>query len=71
MFSYDLTYGALSGMMIALFFFWLVGLGMVIGAELNAALAVTPEEEENLIGQWDDRARARRKTAAETKEDGK
>ena len=45
-FSYDLTYGALSGMMIALFFFWLVGLGMVVGAELNAALARTPEEIE-------------------------
>lgn len=44
-FAYDLTYGALSGMMIVLFFFWLVGLGMVVGAELNAALAVTPEEE--------------------------
>jgi membrane protein len=70
-FSYDLTYGALSGMMIALFFFWLVGLGMVIGAELNAALAVTPEEEENLIGQWDDRARRRRRVAPQTKEDGK
>ena len=31
--------------MVALFFFWLLGLGTVIGAELNAALAVTPEEE--------------------------
>lgn len=37
--SYDLTYGGLAGAMIALFFFWLVGLGMVVGAELNAALA--------------------------------
>lgn len=45
-FSYDLTYGTLSGIMIALFFFWLVGLGLVVGAELNAALAVSPEEEE-------------------------
>lgn len=45
-FTYDLTYGSLAGMMIALFFFWLVGLGMVVGAELNAALAVTPEEAE-------------------------
>ncbi|WP_126173343.1 YihY/virulence factor BrkB family protein [Altericroceibacterium xinjiangense] len=44
-FSYDLTYGSLAGAMIALFFFYLVGLGMVVGAELNAALAETPEEE--------------------------
>ena len=57
-FSYDLTYGSLAGMMIALFFFWLVGLGMVIGAELNAALA-EPENEEDLVGQADNRARAR------------
>ncbi|MFZ1742049.1 MAG: YihY/virulence factor BrkB family protein [Pontixanthobacter sp.] len=42
-FTYDLTYGSLAGMMIALFFFWLVGLGIVIGAELNAALA-EPDE---------------------------
>ncbi len=45
-FTYDLTYGSLAGAMIALFFFWLVGLGMEAGAELNAALARTPEEEE-------------------------
>ncbi|MCX7863516.1 MAG: YihY/virulence factor BrkB family protein [Novosphingobium sp.] len=38
-FTYDLTYGSLAGVMIALFFFWLIGLGMVVGAELNAALA--------------------------------
>lgn len=44
-FTYDLTYGSLAGMMIALFFFYLVGLGMVVGAELNAALAITPEEK--------------------------
>lgn len=43
--SYNLTYGSLAGIMIALFFFWLVGLGVVIGAELNAALA-EPEEGE-------------------------
>jgi membrane protein len=45
-FTYDLTYGSLAGIMISLFFFWLVGLGMVAGVELNAALARTPEEEE-------------------------
>jgi len=43
-FVYDLTYGSLAGVMISLFFFWLVGLGMVVGAELNAALAESPEE---------------------------
>lgn len=38
-FAYSLTYGSMAGIIIALFFFWLVGLGLVIGAELNAALA--------------------------------
>ena len=33
------TYGSLAGVMIALIFFFVVGLGVVIGAELNAALA--------------------------------
>ncbi len=47
-FTYDLTYGSLAGVMIALFFFWLVGLGMVVGAELNAALAESPEERDML-----------------------
>jgi membrane protein len=42
--SYDLTYGSLAGVMIALIFFFIIGLGVVIGAELNAALAETPEE---------------------------
>lgn len=43
-FTYNLTYGSLAGIMVALFFFWLVGLGVVIGAELNAALALTLDE---------------------------
>lgn len=54
-FRYDATYGSLAGMMIALFFFWLVGLGMVVGAELNAALA-EPEGEEDFVGHADDHA---------------
>jgi membrane protein len=37
--GYSLTYGSLAGVLIALIFFFVVGLGVVIGAELNAALA--------------------------------
>ncbi len=37
--GYDLTYGSLAGVMIALIFFFIIGLGVVTGAELNAALA--------------------------------
>jgi membrane protein len=41
--NYDLTYGSLAGVMIALIFFYLIGLGMVTGAQLNAALANASE----------------------------
>jgi membrane protein len=37
--GYDLTYGSLAGVIIALLFFYIVGLGFVAGAQLNAALA--------------------------------
>ena len=37
--GYQKTYGSLAGVMVALLFFFFVGLGVVIGAELNAALA--------------------------------
>jgi membrane protein len=63
LFTYDLTYGSLAGVMIALFFFWLIGLGMVVGAELNAALAETPEEQ-GMPGQADDRTHAKPSRAA-------
>ena len=63
-FSYDLTYGSLAGVMIALYFFWLVGLGMVVGAELNAALAETPEERD-MLGQSDNRRKAVQERNAE------
>jgi membrane protein len=58
-FRYSLTYGSLAGIMIVLFFFWLVGLGMVMGAELNAALAETPEEHQDMVGRSDNRRRTR------------
>jgi membrane protein len=41
--SYDLTYGSLAGVIVCLIFFFIVGLGVVIGAQLNAALAEPPE----------------------------
>lgn len=69
LFVYDLTYGSLAGVMITLFFFWLIGLGMVVGAELNAALAETPEEQD-LVGQADNRARAAKAgVTAQTQQD--
>ena len=40
--GYDRTYGGLAGTIVALFFFWLVGFGLVVGAHLNAALAERP-----------------------------
>ena len=39
--GYSLTYGSLAGVMIVLLFFFVIGLGVVTGAELNAALAET------------------------------
>ena len=41
----SLTYGALSGVMIALLFFYAVGFALVLGAELNAALARVREAD--------------------------
>ena len=37
--GYDRTYGSLAGVMVALIYFFMLGLGLVAGAELNAALA--------------------------------
>ena len=44
--GYDRTYGSLAGVIISLLFFFIIGLGLVIGAELNAALAETPTPTE-------------------------
>lgn len=52
--SYDATYGSLAGVMVALFFFYLVGLGMVMGAELNAALVEVEDLGRDAMGQIDD-----------------
>lgn len=36
--NYDVTYGSLAGVMITMLFLFIVGIGFVMGAELNAAL---------------------------------
>lgn len=54
LFRYDATYGSLAGVMVALFFFYLVGLGMVMGAELNAALVEVEDLGHDAIGRVDD-----------------
>ena len=41
--GYSLTYGGLAGVVVTLLFFYLIGLGLVFGAHLNAALAEPPE----------------------------
>lgn len=37
--GYSLTYGSLAGVIVALLFFYIIGMGLVVGAHLNAALA--------------------------------
>lgn len=37
--GYSLTYGSLAGVIVALLFFYIIGVGLVAGAHLNAALA--------------------------------
>jgi len=36
--GYDMTYGSLAGVIIALLYFYIIGLGLVLGAQLNAAV---------------------------------
>ncbi len=45
--GYNLTYGSLAGVIVALLFFYIIGLGLVLGAQLNAALAIVPKLRQN------------------------
>ena len=56
--NYNLTYGGLAGAMITLIFFFIIGLGVVIGAELNAAMAEFPGGEEEKQMQTNDMMKA-------------
>jgi len=62
--AYDLTYGGLAGAMITLIFFFIIGLGVVIGAELNAALAEFPDSAQE-TPVTDNRADEPKGTSAE------
>ena len=57
--DYNLTYGGLAGAMVTLIFFFIIGLGVVIGAEINAALAEAP------VREMDDGAGRERETYSE------
>lgn len=48
--GYDATYGALGGVIVALLFFYIIGLGLVLGAHLNAALALVPKAGQKAPG---------------------
>ena len=65
--GYDRTYGSLAGVAIALLFFYLVGVGVVFGAELNAALAETPtpSQEDVAAAVQEQRADAAQQVAHE------
>jgi membrane protein len=69
--GYDLTYGSLAGVAIALLFFFLVGMGVVIGAELNAALAETPtpSQEDVVAAVHEEKAEAAQEAAEQKVEE--
>ncbi|WP_164155913.1 YihY/virulence factor BrkB family protein [Sandarakinorhabdus rubra] len=48
--GYALTYGSLAGVIIALLYFYIIGLGLVLGAQLNAAVARARLENAAIAG---------------------
>ncbi len=70
--GYDTTYGSLAGIIIALFFFFIIGLGVTVGAQLNAALAETPEPTVKDVAevQAEEAAEAAAEEAAEARAEG-
>lgn len=54
--NFSLTYGAFTGVMLAMFFFYIIGFAVVAGAELNAALASRRDVAEMVVA-WRRRVR--------------
>ncbi len=54
--NFSMTYGAFTGVMLAMFFFYIIGFAVVAGAELNAALASRRDVAEMVV-QWRRRVR--------------
>lgn len=64
--NFSLTYGAFTGVMLALLFFYTVGLGIVAGAQTNAALASRASVAET-VAEWR-REAERRASSGEARE---
>ena len=45
--TYDVTYGSLGGVVVAMIFFYLLGAVFIFGAELNAAIAAGPPDDDD------------------------
>lgn len=72
--GYALTYGSLAGVMVVLVFFFVIGLGVVMGAELNAALADpgdTALKGEHYDGPFEDELKVEEPAPDEIKSDNK
>ena len=70
--GYALTYGSLAGVMVVLVFFFAIGLGVVAGAELNAALADpgdTALKGEHYDGPFEDELKVEEPAPDEVKPD--
>lgn len=61
--NFSLTYGAFTGVMLAMLFFYIVGFAFVAGVETNAALASRRQVVE-MVGQWRFQWRKRRRRTA-------
>jgi membrane protein len=53
--TYDMTYGSLAGVMVTLLFFYIVGIGFVLGAQLNAGISEIRQSGQSPVKTFVDR----------------